>query len=252
MNKLALRTNKLRPKRGFAHVAHIGLNIVLPVLVYVLVRINFAPLAAALIILSKWRMFVVRIRYWPAIFRANAVDIMVGVSIVVFMSATNVALWQVIWAAIYGIWLVLIKPGSSMLKVSLQAAIGQLSALSALFLLSGEMPLYGLVILAWAICYLCARHFFSSFDEPYSLLYAHAWAYFAAALVWILGHWLLFYNVVAQPTLLLTVVGFGLASLYYLDQNDRLSVAWRRQFVLMMVAIVAIVLTFSDWGDKAL
>lgn len=252
MNKLVSRTKNLRPKKGFAHIAHIGLNVLLPVLLYVLVRIDFASLAAALIFLSKWRMFAVRIRYWPAIVRANAVDIMVGLSVVVFMSATSIGAWQVVWAAAYGIWLVLLKPGSSTLVVSLQAMVGQLVSLMALFLISGDMPLYALVITSWLICYLCARHFFSSFDEPYAQLYSHVWGYFAAALVWILGHWLLFYNVLAQPTLILVVIGYGLASMYYLDHTDRLSNLWRKQFILMMVAIVAIVLTLSDWGDKAL
>ncbi len=249
MNKLASR---IKPKSGFANLAHIGLNALLPALLYVLVRIDFAPLAAALIILSKWRMFAVRPRYWPANIRANAVDIMVGISVVVFMSSTNIGVWQITWAVAYGLWLVFLKPGSNPLQVSLQAGVAQLVALMALFLLSGGMPLYALVILSWLICYLCARHFFTSFDEPYTQLYSHLWAYFAAALVWVLGHWLLFYNVLAQPTLLLVVIGYGLASMYYLDQTDRLSVGWRKQFILMMVAIVTIVLTLSDWGDKAI
>lgn len=249
MNKLASR---IKPKSGFANLAHIGLNALLPALLYVLVRIDFAPLAAALIILSKWRMFAVRPRYWLANIRANAVDIMVGVSVVVFMASTNIGMWQVVWATAYGLWLVLLKPGSSTLKVTLQAGVGQFVALTALFLVSGDMPLYALVIASWLVCYLCARHFFSSFDEPYTQLFSHLWGYFAAALVWVLGHWLLFYNALAQPTLLLVVIGYGLASMYYLDQTDRLSPAWRRQFILMMVAIVVIVLTFSDWGDKAI
>jgi hypothetical protein len=67
-----------------------------------------------------------------------------------------------------------------------------------------------------------------------------------------LSHWLLFYGQLAQPTLLLAVIGYGVATLYYLDHDDRLSSAWRRQFVLMMVAVVVVVLTFSDWGDRAL
>jgi hypothetical protein len=243
---------RLRPKSGFANLAHIGLNALLPVLLYVLIRIDFAPLAAALVILSKWRMFAVRVRYWPANIRANAVDIMVGLSVVVFMSATSIGLWQVVWATAYGLWLVFLKPGSSVLKVSLQAVVAQLVALMALFLMSGDAALYLLVGLSWLICYLCARHFFTSFDEPYTQLYAHIWGYFAAALVWVLGHWLLFYNVLAQPTLLLLVIGYGLAAMYYLEHVDKLSVLWRRQFVLMMITIVAIVLTLSDWGDKAL
>ena len=252
MNKLVSRTKRLRPKSGFANLVHIGLNALLPVLLYVLVRIDFAPLAAALIILSKWRMFAVRPRYWLANFRANAVDIMVGISVVVFMSSTNVGMWQIIWAVSYAFWLVILKPGSTTMKVSLQAGVAQLVALMALFLVSGDMPLYGLVIFSWAICYLCARHFLTSFDEPYTQLYSHVWGYFAGTLAWVLGHWLLFYNVLAQPTLLLVVIGYGLGAMYYLDQTDRLSILWRKQFILMMAAIIVIVLTFSDWGDKAI
>lgn len=250
-NVARLKTG-LRPKSGFANLAHIGLNTLLPVLLYILIRIDFTPLAVALIILSKWRMLAVRARYWPANVRANAVDIMVGISVVIFMSSTNVGMWQVVWAISYGLWLVFLKPGSSTLKVSIQAMVAQLVALMAMFMVSGDEPLYALVAGGWLISYLCARHFFTSFDEPYTQFYSHAWGYFAAALVWVLGHWLLFYNVLAQPTLLLVVIGYGLATMYYLDQTDRLSALWRKQFILMMVMIVVIVLTFSDWGDKAL
>ncbi len=226
--------------------------ILLPVLLYIMVRIDFVQLAVFLVVLSKWRMFAVRMRYWPANIRANSVDIMVGVSTVIFMSSATSNFWQIIWAVLYGLWLILLKPGSSSLLVSLQAGVAQVAALMALFLAWGDAPAYALVASAWLICYLCARHFFASFDEPYAPLYSHAWGYFAAALVWILSHWLLFYGVLAQPTLLLVVIGYGLATLYYLDQDGRLSPGWRRQFVIMMVAIVAVVLTFSDWGDRAL
>jgi len=100
------------------------------------------------------------------------------------------------------------------------------------------------------ICYLAAHHFFDSFDEPYAKLLSYAWGYFGAALVWVLGHWLLFYGVVAQPVLIIGALGFGLATLYYLDHHDRLSQTLQRQFIFIMVAIVLIVLIFSDWGDK--
>lgn len=67
-----------------------------------------------------------------------------------------------------------------------------------------------------------------------------------------LGHWLLFYGVVSQPTLLLMVIGFALAGLYYLEESDRLTTLLRRQLIFIMVAVVAIVLVFSDWGDRTL
>lgn len=248
MNKLASR---IKPAGGFSQVAHLGLTLLLPILLYVMVRIDFVQLAAALIILSKWRMFAVRMRYWPANIRANAVDIVVGLSVVVFMSSTTVSLWQIVWAAAYALWLVFLKPGSSVFLISLQAMVAQLSSLMAVFLIWGHTPLYVLVFTTWLICYLCARHFFTSFDEQYTSMYAHVWGYFAAAMVWVLGHWLLFYGVLAQPTLLLIVIGYGLASMYYLDHADRLTAGQRRNFIFMAIAIIAIVLTFSDWGDRA-
>ncbi len=64
------------------------------------------------------------------------------------------------------------------------------------------------------------------------------------------GHWLLFYGPVAQPTLLLVALAFGLGTLYYLDHFDRLSLNIRRQVVFIMVAVLLVVLAFSDWGDK--
>lgn len=242
----------LKPKGGISSAAHFGLVLLLPVLLYVMVRIDFVQLALLLVILSKWRMFAVRMRYWPANIRANAVDLMVGISAVIFMASTNAGSWQLAWAFLYGLWLVFIKPRSTTLFISIQASIAQFTALMALFLAWGDAPLLVLIFMGWSICYLCARHFFTSFDEPYTSLYSHTWGYFAGALIWVLSHWLLFYGQLAQPTLLLTVIGYGVATLYYLDHDDRLSSAWRRQFILMMVAIVVVVLTFSDWGDRAL
>src|SRR5690606_6002829 len=134
----------------------------------------------------------------------------------------------------YGIWLVVIKPRSDLLGITLQAFIAQFVGLSALFLNYGASELYALVILGWLICYSAARHFFTSFDEPLTRYLANTWGYFAAALIWLTGHWLLFYGVIAQPTLLLSVIGFSLASIYYLEQTDRLSQLLRRQLIFVV------------------
>lgn len=245
-------TRKLKPAGGFSPYFHLGLTTLLPVLVYVLVRIDFVQLALALILLSKWRIFVVRPRYWRATFRANAVDIMVGVSLLVFMGHTTAASWQLLWMVAYELWLVAVKPGSNVIMVSVQAFLGQFLALTALFMGWTDPPLFAIVIGLWGIAYLCARHFFTSFDERLSTLYANAWGYFAAAMGWVLGHWLLFYGYIAQPTLLLSILAFGLGGLYLLDQTDKLSVLLRRYFIYTMVAIIIVVLVFSDWGDKTI
>lgn len=241
---------KLKPANGFAHLLRLGLVILLPVVVFIFVRINFVQLAIIIIILSKWRMFAVRPRYWPANIRANAVDIIVGLSFLVFMVQSDSMAWQLVWMVAYGVWLLAIKPGSSALIVSFQAGVGQLLGLMALFLAWPSAPLYGIVLGTGGICYLAARHYFDSFDEPYSKFLSYLWGYFSAALTWVLGHWLLFYGVIAQPTLLLLVLGYGLGALYYLDHRDRLSTLLKREFIFIMVAVVIVVLAFSHWGNK--
>ena len=243
--------SKIKPTGGFSQIFHTILLLLLPAAMFVLVRINLVPIAAGLIVLSKWRMFAVRPRYWLANLRANAVDLLVGLSLLVFMSQTDATSWQLLWAGVYAVWLILIKPGSSVWKVSLQAAIGQVFGLMALFMGWGGSPSLVLVIGCWVVCYMSARHFFTAFDEEErASLLAHIWGYFAAALAWVLAHWLLYYSVVAQITLILSVLSFGLAALYYLDHTDRLSPLLRRQFIFIMIAIVVVVLVFSNWGDR--
>ncbi len=195
-------------------------------------------------------MLAVKPRFWASNIRANAIDLMVGLSIVAFMWHSDSLLAQTTWAALYGVWLVFIKPRSGIPMITLQAFIGQLAALSALYLTWRSGPLFGITILSGLFCFLAARHFLDTFDEPYARMLAYIWGYFGAALAWLLGHWLLFYHGVAQPTLLLSTLGYGLAVLYYLDHTDRLSQGVRRQFIFIMVAIVLVVLSFSDWGDK--
>jgi hypothetical protein len=241
---------KIKPASGIAHFLHLGLVLILPVVVFVLVRLNFVQLALSIIVLSKWRMFAVRPRFWATNVRANAVDLMVGLSIVLFMTHSSSLLVQVLWAFLYGIWLVAIKPGSGVPMITTQAFIGQFTALSALYLTWSDGPIAGLTLLSGLFCFLAARHFLDAFDEPYARMLAYTWGYFGAGLAWLLSHWLLFYRGVAQPTLLLSTVGYGMAVLYYLDHNDRLSKGVRRQFIFIMVAIVLVVLAFSDWSDK--
>ncbi len=250
---MELAFRRLKPTRGVSALVHNSLLALLPLIIFVLVRLNktdFTQLALILIVLSKWRMFAVRPRFWPANIRANSVDLMVGLSTVIFMTMSPNIVLQLVWAVAYGVWLIKIKPANSSLMISIQAGVGQLAALSALYLAWSAGPLYGLTLATGIICYLTARHFFDAFDESYSRLLSYLWGYFGASLAWLLSHWLLFYGSFAQPTILLAAIGYGMAALYYLDHQDKLTKSIQRQFVLVMILIVLIVLIFSDWGSK--
>ncbi len=197
-------------------------------------------------------MFAVKPRHWPANIRANAVDIVVGLSALLFMINANSGALQLLWALLYGIWLLVLKPQSGSFGVSLQALVAQSIGLGSLFMAWGGASLAVIVVGAWLVCYMSARHFFGSFEESHVRFLSAVWAYFAGALTWVLGHWLLFYGPVAQPALLLSVIGFGLGGIYYLEKSDRSSIVLRRQIVFVIFAVTIIVLTFSEWGDKAI
>jgi hypothetical protein len=219
----------------------------------VVLRLQLAVPALVVILLSKWRIFAVRPRFWPAVLRANSIDILVGISILAFMVRADSMLAQGIWAVLYGIWLIFIKPATSTLIVTLQAALGQLVALMALFLTWASGPLDGLVLAVGLICYFAARHFFDAFDEPYAKLLAYVWGFFGSALTWVLGHLLIFYprtdQLVAQPVLYLTAAGYGIAAIYYLEHTGKLSKLIHRELLFLMLAIV-LVLTFSLFWES--
>lgn len=242
----------VKPARGLAHSFYITLNGLLPVLAYVLVRVDFVPVAIFLIILSKWRMFAVRPRFWLANIITNGIDIIVAISLVLFMASTSVVWWQLFWMVAYGAWLIYLKPRYDVLSVSAQAMIGQLLGLSILYIKFGDSSITGLVAGTWLVTYLAARHYLTSFEENNSPLLAHIWAYFSASLAFVLAHWLLFYGTLAQIIVILTVVGYGLAALYYLDASERLSKLLQRQLLGIMLAILLIIVALSNWTGSTL
>ncbi|KKW06628.1 MAG: hypothetical protein UY42_C0028G0005 [Parcubacteria group bacterium GW2011_GWA2_49_16] len=239
--------SRIKPARGFSHLVHVGLLASLPVLAYILVRINFVAVAIGLVLISKWRIVAVRPRYWVANIVANGVDIVVGLSLVLFMSNTSVTWWQLFWMALYIAWLTWLKPRSDVLSVSAQAMVGQLLGLAVLYLKFGDASLAGLVAGTWLVTYLAARHFLTSFEEPHTALLAHVWAFFSASLAFVLSHWLLFYGTIAQIIVFLTTIGYCLAALYYLDATERLTPSLQRQMLGIMSAILVIAVVLSDW-----
>lgn len=243
-------TSKLKPVSGFSHLLHLLLTIIMPIIVFVLVRLSLVQLAIVFVFLSKWRILSVRPRYWLPLVRANAVDLIVGISTIIFMVNTSSGLIQLIWAMAYALWLVLIKPSSSEFGIALQSFIAFLGGLIAVYLEWGGSTAVVIMVMVWLICYSVARHFFTAFDERHSAFLANIWAFFGASVAWVTSFWLLYYQAISQVTLLLIVLGVGLATLYYLSQSDRLSKVLRWQIILIMLAVVIITLAFSDWGNK--
>lgn len=248
---MRLIPQKFKPADGLAHFFHLLLLFLLPITAFVLVRLGFVQIALVIVILSKWRIISVKPRFWLTNIRSNSIDLIVGLASVLFIAHTSSILVQAAWVSFYIYWLLTIKPATNLYMTSMQAFIGQFFGLMALYLIWADGPIYGLTLITGAICFFAARHFLESFSEPYARMLSYFWGYFGASLAWLFSHRLIFYGAISQPTLLLSALGYGLAVIYYLDHNDRLSKGARRQFIFLMLAIVVVVLVFSDWGDKS-
>lgn len=244
--------SKVRPKYGFAHYFHLSLVAILPLLVFIFVRIELVGVALAIILLSKWRIFAVRPRHWLAHLRTNAVDLIFSLSILAFIVNSDSMSWQLIWVLFFEVWVLYIKPGTSTLMVSVQALLAQMIGLVAVFVAFEESSIGVYIIFTSIISYFSARHFFGSFEEKYFNAYSSTWALFVAALTWLLSHWLLFYGPVAQLALMVSVFGYGLATLYYLAETDKLSKPLQKQVIFVMFVVTGLMVALSDWGSKTL
>ena len=242
----------LRPKSGISHAVYIILNVALPLLVLAFVRLDLALLAVLVVLLSKWRIFAMPPRYWLPNIRANAVDIFVGLSVVTFMAGSGNIIIQSIWTVFFLVWVLWLKPKSNQLAVMAQALIAQVLTLIAFYQAYPDHSIATGVLVVWAICYLSARHFFGAFDESHTIQLSAIWGWFGAMLAWVLEHWVIIYISVPQIALVITLVGYILALMYYLHSNNTLRNSAKTQLIGFITILLIIIIAFSDWQDKTL
>lgn len=242
----------MRPKTGYSHTIYYILNTLLPIIVLILVLSGFAWAAALVVLLAKWRMFAMKPRYWLPNLRANSVDIFVGLSVVVFLAGTSTFFVQVFWTLFFLAWTLWIKPKSDQIAVMVQALIAQALALIAFYQVSSDHPIVVGVLIVGLICYVSARHYLGAFEESHYRQISAIWAWFGASMAWVLEHWLIEYLTLAQISIIITVVGYGLAFMYYMYKNHQLRTSVKQQIMFTISILLLIVLIFSDWQDKTI
>ena len=196
---------KLVRRRSFLSEAiYALLNIALAIAVVMVIRYTGSiGFAVGLVILSKWRVFAVRPRFWWANLRSNLVDFIVSISFVLHMYLVNDAsivdsrklLLLGVLTVLYIGWLLYIKPRSKRTYVAIQAGAAVLLGTSALFAISFNWPVSIVVLVMWLIGYTAARHILSSYDaETHGLFLSLAWGVILAQLAWVAYHWTIAYN----------------------------------------------------------
>ena len=247
-----LKTGIRRTKVG--ELAYIGINAALP-LVLLLLVLDFGSAwpALVLVLLSKWRVFALRPRFWWVNIKANFVDFLVGVSYVglLYLSTGNLPV-MLLLAVGYGVWLLYVKPRSDHSSVMLQAGISQFVALTVLFSLSIIVNEFFIILGCFGVGYIVARHVMANYEEDRAELISYLWGLVVSQLGWLLYRWTITYDVglpfkIPQIALLTLVISMAAAKLYAAAKAHRLNMSLVRSTAIFSGVLIAFILIFARW-----
>jgi hypothetical protein len=211
----------VRRRSVLSEAIYILLNLGLAGAILILTIATGTPWAAiALVLLSKWRIFAVRPRFWFAHVEANMVDLIVSISVVILIYLSGQVatgggtLVQILLAVLYGGWLLFLKPRTRRSYVATQAAVAIFVGSFALESISFDWPSSLVVILLWIIGYSCARHVLVSHSDEDVRFLSLVWGFVIAEVGWLSYHWTIAYSLplgglkLPQATLLLLGISF--------------------------------------------
>lgn len=191
-----------RGRNALSTAIHIILNVSLAVATTTLTAISANwVLAVLLVVLSKWRVVAVRPRYWWLNIKANLVDFIVGVSLVLLVYLANPAggfpnFWQIVLTIIYIIWLIGIKPRSTAKATELQALFAVFFGTFVVSLITSLIdPVVG-VIVSFIIGYGATRHVLMQGDDHDFTITTFIFGLMMSELYWIFYHWTIAYQLI--------------------------------------------------------
>lgn len=249
----------VRRRSLLSEVIYVLLNVALAVAILAVTLSTGTPwLALVLVLLSKWRIFAVRPRYWFAHVEANMVDMIVSVGTVALIylagqsTTGNGLAVQIALTVLYTIWLLFIKPRTRTSYVAAQAGVAVFVGTIALESISYEWASSPVVLCMWLIGYACARHVLVSRSDSDARLLSLIWAFVYAELGWLTYHWTIAYMLpsagglkLPQATLLLLGVSF-LAERVYASyaEYDRVRFNDIMLPLLLVVGVIVVLMVF--------
>ena len=240
-------------------ITHVLLNILLGVGSIVITVVTGSWLLGVLLVfISKWRMLAVRPRYWLLNIKSNIVDIVVGISFVLlaYIAGGEFLLVHWILAALYTIWLILIKPRSTTFWIEVQALMSVFFGISAVTLLAAPYDAIFTIIPAFIIGYGTCRHVVSQSGEDHDFrLITFTAGLIMAEVAWLCHSWFIIYQIgstgitVPQVAIILTLIAFLFGRIYHsIARHDgRLKlpdIAVPLAFVLLVIFVM--IIKFSD------
>ena len=214
---------KFKGKNFASNFLHILFNAVFAGMVFLAMNVGGqVEFALLLILISKWRIFAVRARYWGVNILANLVDVTVGFSVVGLMYlASNIHGSGQFWvqaglAVFYALWLIVFKPLSGARAARFQA--GASLFLGSWVLMATAHSLAALPFLFEALLFVVgygsARHVLSTYKEDQLFLLSAVFGLVVMEFGWLATHWTMGYNIylsdafkVPQAAIIILLIG---------------------------------------------
>lgn len=237
-------------------VTHVILNLLLGVTaIYSTALLNAPVLGIVLVLLSKWRVLAVRMRYWWPNIKANLVDIIVGISMVLLTYYMQPAEWwmNLLMAALYCIWLTVIKPMSSERAALFQSMAAVFFGMSATSIGATNLNVIVQVLFAFLIGYAASRHILTQSEDQDFTITTFASGLVFAEVAWLCDSWSIVYPIfeirVPQVAIILTIFIFVYnyarqAMIKYQDDFRFKHILGPVLFGVILIGII--VLGFSD------
>ncbi len=243
----------LRPSRSrtlLSEAIYILLNVGLAIAALITVVVIGSPYPAfGLILLSKWRVLAVRPQHWFAHIISNMVDIIVGLSYVVFIYlAIGSFFVQLILTILYIAWLLVLKPRSKRSYVIAQASVGLFVGVMALAQVSYDWWSSAVVAVMWVIGYTTARHALGSYDEPHTHILSLVWGFVLAELGWVSYHWTFGYDFTFMGNLQIPQIAIITVLLSFLAERTYASYHTHDKKIQFSDVLLPLLLTISLIG----
>ena len=239
-------------------ILHVILNILLGVgSIAITVVTGSWIIGFLLVLLSKWRVFAVRMRYLSTNILSNLVDFIVGISFVIiaYCSGTTFLPIHAVLAAGYTAWLLFLKPRSSELAAEIQSLFSVFLGTTAVTMLYASSNSIFLVIDCFIIGFSASRHILVQSDDDNFGLSTISCGLLSAEIAWICSNWLIVYTfgntgiLVPQLAIILTVFAFVSNRVFKngIVNNGKVKFSEIAAPVIFSILIVAIiVLWFSN------
>ncbi|MFZ2275473.1 MAG: hypothetical protein WAV68_00715 [Candidatus Nanogingivalis sp.] len=202
-------------------IAHIFLSILLVLVCWLSIYVTKTPfLAIVLILISKWRTFAVRPRYWIVNIKSNLVDLIFNLSMVLIIFYSGVEFWisQIVLVLLFVAWMTIIKPRSGAFWTKTQALLSIFFGLAGLMSVSFAWPTEIVAVVAFLIGYSSIRHILSDGEFANNEIISLIWGLIFAQFVWIANFLVIGYPlvlagsfslIIPQISIIATVLSFA-------------------------------------------